>query len=166
MCGGSTPAGYNWAGLGENIYAYGRDLYYTHASFEVDWGGSDYGMQKPAGHRLNNHSKDHREIGVGLRLGYSGYGAADVGPVVGTVDFGSQRSSPAFVTGVAYYDLNGNQRYDVNEGHRRAAGGRGGGRASCGDGVGRRVCGAGAGGGGDAGGHVFRVCGRAARRRR
>jgi hypothetical protein len=111
-----SATGYNWAGLGENIYAYGRDLYYAHASFEVDWGGSDYGMQNPAGHRLNNHNKDHREIGVGIRLGYSGYEAGDVGPVVGTVDFGSQRSTPAFVTGVAYYDVNGNQRYDLNEG--------------------------------------------------
>ena len=111
-----SATGYNWAGLGENIYAYGRDLYYAHASFEVDWGGPDYGMQSPAGHRLNNHNKDHREIGVGVRLGYSGYGAGDVGPVVGTVDFGSQRSTPAFVTGVAYYDVNGNQRYDLHEG--------------------------------------------------
>lgn len=111
-----NATGYNWAGLGENIYAFGRDLYYTHASFEVDWGGSDFGMQNPAGHRINNHSKDHREIGVGLHLGYSGYGAADVGTVVGTVDFGSQRNTPAYVTGVAYYDVNGNQRYDENEG--------------------------------------------------
>jgi hypothetical protein len=108
--------GYNWAGLAENIYAYGRDLYYTHASYEVDWGGPDYGMQSPAGHRLNNHNKDYRELGVGVRLGVSGYGSNDVGPVVNTVDFGAQRSSPAFVTGVVYYDVNGNQRYDLGEG--------------------------------------------------
>lgn len=111
-----TATGYNWAGLGENIYAYGRDLYYAHASFEVDWGGNDYGMQKPAGHRINNHNKDHREIGIGVHYGFSGYGAGDVGPVVGTVDFGSQLNSSAFVTGVAYYDRNGNQRYDAGEG--------------------------------------------------
>jgi len=111
-----TSAGYNYAGAGENIYAYGNDVYYAHAGFEVDWGGDDYGMQKPAGHRLNNHSKDHRELGVGLHAGYSGYGSGDVGPLVCTVDFGVQRSSSAYVTGVAYYDLNGNQRYDANEG--------------------------------------------------
>lgn len=111
-----SAAGYNYAGLGENIYAYGRDLYYSHAGFEVDWGGPDNGMQSPPAHRLNNHSKDYREIGLGIHIGYSGYAASDVGPVVGTVDFGLQRSSPAFVTGVAYYDLNGNQRYDLNEG--------------------------------------------------
>ncbi|MFN0127678.1 MAG: CAP domain-containing protein [Verrucomicrobiales bacterium] len=111
-----SAVGYNYAGLGENVYAYGRDLYYSHAGFEVDWGGPDNGMQSPPAHRLNNHSKDHREIGVGVHIGYSGFTASDVGPVVGTVDFGLQRSSPAFVTGVAYYDMNGNQRYDLNEG--------------------------------------------------
>jgi len=111
-----TATGYDWVAAGENIYAYGSDHYHVHAGYEVDWGGPDYGMQRPAGHRLNNHSKDFREIGVGVRWGYSGYTTADVGPLVNTVNFGAQRNSSAFVTGVAYYDRNGNQRYDINEG--------------------------------------------------
>ncbi|MGI8604820.1 MAG: hypothetical protein ACR2OZ_17765 [Verrucomicrobiales bacterium] len=111
-----SGVGYAFSALGENIYAYGLSLNYAHAGFEVDWGGPSFGMQNPPYHRVNNHSGDYRELGVGILLGYNGSGASQVGPVVGTVNFGQQPASPAFVTGVAYYDLNANGFYDVHEG--------------------------------------------------
>ncbi|MDQ6737943.1 MAG: CAP domain-containing protein, partial [Gemmatimonadota bacterium] len=82
---GSSPAtrnqpyltGANGYGFAENVYAYSKSVFYGHAGFEVDWGGSAAagGMQVPAGHRLNIHG-NYREIGVGVVSGSNG----SVGP--------------------------------------------------------------------------------------
>ena len=113
-----SATGYNFRALGENIYAYGRTLFYSHAGFEIDWGRTYYGMQNPPGHRINNHSEQFREVGVGALFGFNGTGASQVGPVLGTVDFGETFNTPVFVTGVAFHDLNGNGDCDPDEGIR------------------------------------------------
>lgn len=116
--GGSSPgtrvsaAGYNWATCAENIYAYSKSVWYGHAGLEVDWGPGSGGMQTGRGHRTNNHNPNFREIGVGVTNGTNG----SLGPQVVTLDFGRQQSSPTFATGVAYFDLNGNDFYDPGEG--------------------------------------------------
>jgi hypothetical protein len=108
-----VAAGYNYNSAGENIYAYAKSVGFCHAGFEVDWGtGGTGGMQAGRGHRANIHSSSFREIGVGVKLGSNGA----VGPQLVTQDFGYRSSSPSFGTGVAYYDINGNNFYDIGEG--------------------------------------------------
>lgn len=108
-----TAAGYTYASAAENVYAFAKSARFGHVGFEVDWGlGGTGGMQTGRGHRMNIHSANLREIGVGVVLGNNG----TVGPQLVTQDFGSRSSNPTFGTGVAYYDLNGNHFYDLGEG--------------------------------------------------
>ncbi len=108
-----TASGFNYTYAGENIYAYAKSVDFSHAGFEVDWGpGGTGGMQTGRGHRANIHKSNYREIGVGVVLGTNGA----VGPQLVTQDFGTRFSSPTLATGVAYYDLNANNFYDIGEG--------------------------------------------------
>ncbi len=110
----SYTSGANGWSLGENVYAYSKSVWYGHAGFQVDWGGSpaNGGMQSPPGHRLNIHSTSFREVGIGVVLGSNG----NVGPQLVTQDFGSKGGLLPFVTGVVYRDLNSNGFYDPGEG--------------------------------------------------
>lgn len=110
----STNGYSNFSNLGENVFSYSKTVFYGHAGFEVDWGGSPAtgGMQSPPGHRLNIHSLNFREIGVGVVDGSN----TNVGPQLVTQDFGAQLSPVPFITGVAYYDFNTNSFYDLGEG--------------------------------------------------
>jgi len=109
--------GANGWSLGENVYAYSKSVFYGHAGFEVDWGGTiaTGGMQSPPGHRNNIHSAQFREVGIGNVIGSNG-GSGGVGPQLVTQDFGSVGGLLPFVTGVVYRDLNGNSFYDPGEG--------------------------------------------------
>ena len=108
-----TAAGYTYSTAGENVYAYAKSVGFGHAGFEVDWGpGGTGGMQSGRGHRMSIHSANFREIGVGVALGTNGA----IGPQLVTQDLGARSPSPIFATGVAYYDLNGNNFYDIGEG--------------------------------------------------
>lgn len=115
---GNTPssrmlaAGYTYSTNGENVYASAKSVWYGHAGFQVDWGTGSGGMQTGRGHRANIHSGNFREIGVGVTNGTNGA----VGPQLVTQDFGARSASPSFGTGVAYYDLNSNNSYDLHEG--------------------------------------------------
>jgi len=104
--------GYNYSACGENIFASAEYVFYGHAAFEVDWGPGTYGMQTPPGHRLNIHDGDFREVGIGVVDGVNG----SVGPQLVTQDFATSRSATPLISGVVYYDLNGNGFYDVGEG--------------------------------------------------
>jgi len=109
-----TAAGYSWSTYGENIYAYSKSVWFGHAGFQVDWGsGGSGGMQSGRGHRAAIHNVNFREVGVGNIIGTNG----TVGPQLVTQDFGRQSNNTLyFATGVAYYDLNGNNFYDPGEG--------------------------------------------------
>jgi hypothetical protein len=113
----SYTSGANGWSLGENVYAYSKLVFYGHAGFEVDWGGiiATGGMQSPPGHRINIHSAQFREVGIGVVLGSNG-GSGGVGPQLVTQDFGSRGDLQPFITGVVYRDLNGNGFYDSGEG--------------------------------------------------
>ncbi len=104
--------GYAWTTYGENVYAYAESVFYGHAGFAVDWGPGIGGMQTPPGHRNNMLSGGFREVGIGVVDGVNG----PVGPQLVTQDFGTQFSASPLITGVVYYDLNGNGFYDVGEG--------------------------------------------------
>ena len=107
-----TAAGYNWSGWGENIYAYAKSVWYGYAGLNVDWGPGTAGMQTPPGHRENLHEPRFREVGIGVFNGSN----TNVGPQLVTQDFGDRFGSTPLVTGVVYYDLNGNGYYDAGEG--------------------------------------------------
>lgn len=115
----STPtqrmiaAGYNPVATSENVFASSKGVIHAHAGFQVDWGtGGTGGMQAGRGHRVNIHNAAYREIGVGNLEGDN----ANVGPELVTQNFGAPSSGATFGTGVAYYDLNGNDFYDMGEG--------------------------------------------------
>jgi hypothetical protein len=110
---GYTSGANGWS-IGENVYAYSKSVWYGHAGFEVDWGGSaaSGGMQSPPGHRQNIHSTTLREVGIGVVLGSNG----GLGPQLVTQDFGWVGGLPPFVTGVVYRDLNTNGSYEPGEG--------------------------------------------------
>ena len=113
----SYTAGANGWSVGENVYAYCKSVWYGHAGFEVDWGGTvaTGGMQLPPGHRQNIHSETFREVGIGVVIGSNG-GSTGVGPQLVTQDFGMVGGLSPFVTGVVYRDLNSNGFYDPGEG--------------------------------------------------
>jgi uncharacterized protein YkwD len=116
----ANAVGYPWRTLGENVYAYSTTVDFGFAAFEIDWGQGPGGIQNPPGHRLNNHSTNFFEIGIGILHGSNSVVMESttntVGPQLITMDFGTRQNQPALVTGVAYYDLNGNGRYDLGEG--------------------------------------------------
>jgi hypothetical protein len=124
--GGSTigqralAAGYNFDSVGENVFTTGKDTFFSHAGFQIDWGDDNPpdadGMQAGRGHRVNIHG-EFREVGIGIVSGMNTVGGNTAGPQVITQDFGvGSPNNRAFVTGVAYYDLNGNSFYDLGEG--------------------------------------------------
>ena len=113
-------AGYQWALLAENVYAYTLNPFYGHVGLNADWGVSDLG------HRLNIMScnADERynaakEVGVGVVNAVAKKDAQGIpfGPLVVTQDFGAPSDrSKAFLVGVVYDDRNGNGQYDEGEG--------------------------------------------------
>jgi Bacterial Ig domain/Cysteine-rich secretory protein family len=117
---GSSPSsrisdqGYPYSGMGENVSSFSKSVLFSHAMFEFDWGGSYFGMQNPAGHRLNIHNSTYTEVGIGLVKISSG----NVGPFVTTQDFARIANPSPFITGVVIYDLNDNNFYDIGEGIR------------------------------------------------
>ncbi len=110
----ARDAGYNkLAALGENVYVSADSVFDGHAAFNVDWGRNEpRGIQTPPGHRLAIHNPLFQEIGVGVINGSK----ENVGPQLVTQEFGTRHDITPFVTGVAYYDLNGNRFYDSGEG--------------------------------------------------
>ena len=107
-----TNAGYAWKTIGENVYSYADSVWHGHAGFQVDWGYGSGGMQSGRGHRANIHSANFREVGIGVVNGMNG----SVGPQLVTQNFGAGMASQAFITGVAYYDIDGDGFYDPGEG--------------------------------------------------
>ncbi|MEO5917741.1 MAG: CAP domain-containing protein [Luteolibacter sp.] len=105
-------AGYDWWYYGENISFQVQSVWYGHAGFEVDWGVGLGGMQSGRGHRQSIHYANFHEIGVGIANGTNGA----AGPQQVTQDFGEPFDEQTFGTGVAYYDLNSNNFYDIGEG--------------------------------------------------
>jgi uncharacterized protein YkwD len=111
-----TTAGYPWTTYGESVFTTAVDVFYGHAGFQIDWGTNPpSGMQVDRGHRMNNHG-NFREVGVGVVLGSNQVSGRKAGPQVVTQDFATSNTGTAFVTGVAYYDMNGNSFYDPGEG--------------------------------------------------
>ena len=107
-----SAAGYQWSGLGENVYAYAENPFFGHVGLIADWGVPDID------HRANIMNLDanvptFREIGISC----ADSSIKDFGPLVITEDFGTPADAGlAYVTGVVYQDSNGNGAYDEGEG--------------------------------------------------
>jgi hypothetical protein len=120
--GGSTlsnrvnAVGYLWANVGENVFTDAISVEHGHAGFDVDWGPGPGGMQSPPGHRNSIHARIFNEIGIGVVKGFNTVNGNTVGPQVITEDFGRSQAATTYITGVAYYDINGNDFYDLGEG--------------------------------------------------
>ena len=119
----ATQAGYTYSKLGENVYAAAHSIFHGHAGFDVDWGPGVGGMQTPPGHRITIHDPTFREVGIGVLFGNNTPaagsqipGSMKVGPQLVTQEFGTRQGATPIITGVVYYDLNGNNFYDVGEG--------------------------------------------------
>lgn len=126
--------GYPISAGGESVFAFAESPLHGHASFEVDWGVGDGGVQRPPGHRNSNHDGAFREVGIGVVHGTRSRVTPPVtnlvgtnivitpavtntvGPSLVTLDFASREELPPLVTGVVYYDFNTNGFYDVDEG--------------------------------------------------
>lgn len=107
-----TAAGYSASFLAENVFSSAKSTEHGHAGFEVDWGSGSGGMQTGRGHRAIIHA-GFREVGIGIVEGTNG----STGPQAITQDFAVMSGTVTpFVTGVAYYDFNGNNFYDPGEG--------------------------------------------------
>jgi hypothetical protein len=120
---GSTPAqriaaaGYDAATEGENVYAFASSVFDGNASFEVDWGvNPPTGMQDPPGHRENDHDGVFAEVGIGVTDGIAFASGIEYGPLLCTMDFGTQTTNTPFVTGVVYYDVGGSGVYEMGDG--------------------------------------------------
>ncbi len=115
----ATAQGYEWARWSENVFSFAKSVFHAHAGFEIDWGEGPTGLQDPPNHRLNIHSGDFREIGVGVVTGTKTIPGTDgktVGPQLVTQLFAIRREEFPFITGVVYYDLDSDAFYDINEG--------------------------------------------------
>ncbi len=110
-----TQSGYAFSNVAENIYASSLSTYFGHAGFEVNWGNGTGGMQVPPSHRNAIHSvfQQYREIGIGVK---NDVAKGIYGPQWVTEVFASRTDALPMVTGVAYYDVDGNGAYSVGEG--------------------------------------------------
>jgi hypothetical protein len=115
-----TDTGFAWGRVGENVYRASRGTLFGHVAFVVDWGdigrGSSGGMQTGRGHRMAIVNPNYTEVGVAdLSASWSGEGPR-IGPRVVTQVFAAPRSPQAYVTGVAYLDLDADKFYTPGEG--------------------------------------------------
>lgn len=104
--------GYPWNRFGENVFSYAQGVWHGHAGFNIDWGNGPDGIQDPPGHRLTIHNPEFREVGIGVVLGRKG----SVGPQLVTQVMASRNGLPPLLTGVVYYDLDGDGFYGLGEG--------------------------------------------------
>ena len=112
----AKTAGYQYLNLGENVFLNATSVQQGHAAFDVDWGPGPGGMQSPPGHRNTIHSGSFVEVGIGVIKGTNKVNGNEAGPQVVTEDFGAPLTATHYITGVAYYDINGNNFYDLGEG--------------------------------------------------
>lgn len=112
-------AGYsNATTFGENVYSYSDTVFFGHAGFAIDWGGTSAtgGIQPGAGHRVNMMNNSYREVGIAITP--ESNPNTDVGPLVITQDLGTRTglAGKSYLLGVVYDDTTGNDFYTPGEG--------------------------------------------------
>jgi hypothetical protein len=114
-CGGGS--GYSTRG---NVFAFAESGLNAHAAWNIDWGGSNGGMQQPPGHRMAIMSIDGDYTNVGVALVYGNNPSSGAGPYVTTGNY-CHASSVAnqynqFIVGTVWRDLDWDGMYDPGEG--------------------------------------------------
>src|SRR6185436_5253144 len=98
-------AGYMWAFVSENIYAYAPDVPFCHAALMVDWGNAE------PGHRNTILDIDGKKRDIVIAI-IEMPANNKVGPKVVTQDFAAPASSAPdaqrYIVGVVYKDENAN----------------------------------------------------------
>jgi hypothetical protein len=101
-------AGYVGNTGGENCFAKGPGIYFSHIGFIIDRGpGGTGGMQPARGHRMNMISAGFREVGAAALPDNKVFSV--------THNFGARRV-PRLCGGVMFMDRNNNGFYDIGEG--------------------------------------------------
>ena len=115
-------AGFNWTAWGENVFSTSEGNLHGHAGFQIDWGVGLNGIQNPPGHRLTIHNTIFKEVGIAVRneskdsIDPNDPTRRNVGPQLVTQVMGRGADTRAFITGVAFHDLNGDNFYNPGEG--------------------------------------------------
>ena len=102
-----TAAGYAWNTFGENANAFAQSVFHGHAGFEIDWG---YPSRT---HRTNIHGGNFREAGMAIVKGGL---VAPYRDMLLNEEYGNRWGLTPYITGVVYFDINGNNFYDIGEG--------------------------------------------------
>lgn len=97
---------------GENAYAYAESVDHAMEAFLVDWGVADHGHRNNLLQPNADGGQVYKEVGIGIIKS----NRPGVGPKVITQNFGTPANGLSYITGVAYSDDNGNNRYDMGEG--------------------------------------------------
>ncbi|PCJ63027.1 MAG: hypothetical protein COA79_02630 [Planctomycetota bacterium] len=98
--------------VGENAFLHGKNPWYCHLGFLIDWGPGPGGMQPGRGHRVNLARSIFKEIGIGTIK----YKWRRFDEISTTQNFGIVSVKDRFVGGVIYNDKNKNNFYDIGEG--------------------------------------------------
>jgi hypothetical protein len=114
-CGGGS--GYSARG---NVFAYAESSLNAHAAWNIDWGGSNGGMQEPPGHRYAIMSVDGDFTNAGVALVYESNPNTPAGPYVTTGNYCHAANISTqynqFIVGTVWKDLDWDGMYDPNEG--------------------------------------------------
>ena len=103
-------AGYDYASIAENVFAYARGVVHAHAALTIDWGVPGLG------HRINILDLERRRRHIGISI-IDMPPHMDVGPFVVTQNFGRHDDdSLRYLVGVAFRDVDGDSSYDAGEG--------------------------------------------------
>jgi hypothetical protein len=117
-----TAAGFAFGSAFVNAYAYAETPIFCHAGMNIDWGGSEGGMQQGRGHRTAIMSNTITLLSnVGLALVPETNPGTMVGPLVFSGAYVSAAStapdhSNRFLVGTVWDDADNNGRYDPDEG--------------------------------------------------
>ena len=110
--------GYQFQTIAENIFAFGRSVFESHAAFAIDWGNDANGIQNPPGHRDTIMSNRYREVGISILP--EDVSGTSVGPLVVTQHFGNSQqlaaSDTSWLLGTAFRDVDDDDFYSVGEG--------------------------------------------------
>ncbi len=92
----------------------------AHAAFNIDWGGTEGGMQTGRGHRMAIMSIDGDYTNVGVALLYGNNSVSHAGPYVTTGNYchaaGAANQYNQFIIGTVWRDIDWDGMYDPNEG--------------------------------------------------
>lgn len=116
-----SDAGFHYWGARGSVFSYADSGLNAHAAWNIDWGGTEGGMQVGRGHRMATMSADGDYTNVGISAIHETSSATSVGEYVTTGNYCYANPNEAnhyniFIVGTVWHDANGNSQYDPGEG--------------------------------------------------